>query len=512
MTVFKQRVDMRAVLQSRSTAILAVLFLPAIFVGLLMSIKFNAFLAVAAAISLCVAVYMFAKPTATTIVVIFALYANLMIVAIRSYGVPELLAGSFFLLLGLPFLNYTLIRGKPIITNRIMLIMVLYLGVMLISAAVSTNMDLATERIISFVAEGIALYFLIINTVRTPKMLQRVIWTLIAAGILMGSLSLYQEITKSYDNDFGGLAVVKDSEISTGELDADGNKIKRQRLSGPVGSKNRYAQIMVVLFPLALFRFWSEKSLLLRLLGVAACIPIISGAFLTFSRGAGLSIILILIIMVVLRMIKIQHFILIGLFAIAITLVAIPDYVYRISRTSGVVDLAQGNEAEAGGSVRGRATVNLATFNIFLDHPFLGVGPGQTRLYTTEYGNAVGYRFLTGNQTRRAHNMFLEELADTGIFGFAIFMSMVLYPLWRLFWLRRYWLKRNLEVGYTISAIMLAIFAYLSTAVFLHLSYMRYYYAILAIAGAAIEIYSNPVYKQRLKLVGKMKPAVETSS
>ncbi|MEM7119463.1 MAG: O-antigen ligase family protein [Chloroflexota bacterium] len=498
MTIFNQRFKDSPIVQPRTLMLLFGWMVPAIILLGVLSVTFEPALAVAAAIGLCVAAYMFVRPTATTMIVMFALYANLMVVAIRSYGVPELLAGSFLLLLGLPFLNYTMIQGKKIVVNRVLIMMVVYLGLVLTSAAISERPDESVDRLIGLVTEGIALYFLIINTIRTPKMLRRAVWTIVLAGMFMGSISLYQEITKDYDNDFGGLAVVKDAEISTGEVDAFGDDVKRQRLAGPVGSKNRYAQIMVVLFPMAIFFFFYEKSWYLKMLAIAATIPIISGALLTFSRGAGISIILTLLAMVALRTIKVRQFILIGLFATAVVLVAIPDYVYRLGRSAGVLELAQGNAADAGGSVRGRATVNLAAFNIFLDNFLLGVGPGQTKFYTTEYGNAVGYRHLSGS--RRAHNMFLEEMADTGILGFGTFMGIVGFTLWKLFRLRMRWKYRNPQVVFLVSGIMLAILAYLSTAVFLHLSYVRYYWVIIAIGGAAIEVFSDPKYRRKLKV------------
>ena len=48
-------------------------------------------------------------------------------------------------------------------------------------------------------------------------------------------------------------------------------------------------------------------------------------------------------------------------------------------------------------SMRGRATENLAALNIFLDHPMLGVGPGQTQMYTAKYGDEEGITRLQGN-------------------------------------------------------------------------------------------------------------------
>lgn len=462
--------------------------LPACLVGLLLVLGFNINLALAGLAALVMLVLMFLYPAVTTLVVLFVLYANLPVVAIHSYGVPELAAASFFLLLVLPFFYYVVVARQPIVVNRTLLLMVVYLGVIFLSAVASGHVASSLDRVVSFIVEGLVLYVLVINTVRTPGLLRNAMWALILAGVLMGGISLYQELTGSYDNDFGGMAVVKDSGVmDTGRTDLLGKDVKRLRLSGPLGSKNRYAQVMVVLLPIALMRIWGERRLLLRLLAAASCIPIVAGALLTFSRGAGISIILTLFAMAFLRVLKLRHLVVVGLVGFLFVSAVIPDYIYRLSTAVDVAELASGNTEDASGSVRGRATVNLAALNIFFDHPLLGVGPGQTSAYMIKYGNEVGFRRLETD--RRAHNMYLEELADTGIVGFTLFMGILGLTLYELLQVRRRWMSSRPEVGHILAGLMMAIIAYMSTAIFLHLSYVRYYWVILALAGAATQIY-----------------------
>ena len=230
--------------------------------------RFGALGAFGVLISLGCLVFMMLRPEMTSIGVIFILYSNLAVVAVRFHGIPEILGASIFLLLGLPLINYIIIQRQRFIFNEIFLLMLAYLLVVLLSAVFSEDTMESLERIVIYCSEGIILYFLIINTIRSRAILRKAVWTLIAAGAFMGSISLYQEITGTYDNALGGLAQVKDSEISTGETTSTGKDIKRRRLSGPIGSKNRYAQIMVVLLPLALFRFLGESSLKLRILAI----------------------------------------------------------------------------------------------------------------------------------------------------------------------------------------------------------------------------------------------------
>jgi O-antigen ligase len=86
--------------------------------------------------------------------------------------------------------------------------------------------------------------------------------------------------------------------------------------------------------------------------------------------------------------------------------------------------------------------------------------------------------------------MYLEELADTGILGFTILMSIVLFTMYQLVKVRRRWARSRPDIAHTVSGLLLAIIAYLSTAVFLHLSYVRYFWLLLALAGAVVYIFS----------------------
>jgi putative inorganic carbon (hco3(-)) transporter len=464
---------------------LLALLIPPLVVGFLVWNQFNMGLVLAGIVALAVLAVMFAQPEATTVIVLFVIYANLMAVAVESYNVPSALAASVVLLLGLPLMHYLLVRRQPIVFNRILWVMLAYLGVLLISAAASGEAANSIARIRDFLLEGLLLYLLILNTVRTPAVLRLSLWALILAGVLMGSISLYQELTGSYDHDFGGLSVTNDAQMNTGQVDSFGNPILRGRLAGPVGEKNRYAQIMVVLLPLALSRLWAERAWWLRLLGGLSAIPILAGALLTFSRGAGLAIVFTLLVMVAIRTIRWwQLLLMVGIGYLFISL-AVPDYLYRMTTAANVVELATGNAAEADGSVQGRATENLATLLIFLDHPLLGVGPGQTSRHMLEYSDGVGFRRLEGN--RRGHNLYLEELADTGLVGFGLLLTILAITLHQLLRVRRQW-PNDSASAQTAAALFLALMAYLATAFFLHLSYVRYFWLILALAAAAYEV------------------------
>lgn len=185
---------------------------------------------------------------------------------------------------------------------------------------------------------------------------------------------------------------------------------------------------------------------------------------------------------------RLKHLLIIGGVAFVTVMVFVPNYIYRISTVINTLNLPNGNVAEAGGSVRGRATENLATFNVFTAHPVLGVGPGQTRYYIQEASNEIGYKNLTTD--RRSHNLYLEQLSDGGIIGFASYLSIVLVTSIQLWRTARRFKASQPDVFYTLIGLLASIITFQITGLFLHLSYIRYYWFLMALAESGVLIFN----------------------
>ena len=428
-------------------------------------------------------------PEAATVVFIFGLYLNIPAVATNFYGVPALVAAGMVGLLLIP-LGQRLIDREPVVVAPVLPLLVVYLGVLLLSSAAALTRGLPAqfEGVELFVTEGIIVFVLVTNVVRTLPTLRHVVWALLVAGALMGALSVHQAVTQSYDSNYGGFAQVYGRALEENEDDEEDTQ---PRASGPVGEKNRYAQVMLVLLPLALLTLWNERRRWLKLAAGVSALLILTAVVLTFSRGAGVGLALLLLAMLALRHIKPLHFaaILLGLL-LAVILVA-PTYGERIGSLSGVEGLLfEDSEADPDGAILGRTTSNLAALNVFLDYPLLGVGPGMyTPHYSRDYANDLGLRHFT--TSRRAHNLYIETAAETGVVGLGAFLATIgttLLLLWRV---RRRWLHLRPELASWATGFGLAIMAYLTTAIFLHLSYQRYFWLLIALANAAIWILSR---------------------
>jgi len=425
-----------------------------------------------------------------TLLFVFILYTNLAVVAIRYHGVPGIVAGAFFLLPALPMANYIFQQRQRVIFDRPIILIVVYLLALLTTSIFAKDLKLAWSEILNFLTEGLLLYFLLINVIRAPSTLKRVIWVLLLAGSLLGGVSLLQELTHSYDNNYGGLSLRRE-DLDIDEVDFDAYSGARSA-GGPVGDENRYGQIMLVILPLALFLFLTEANRRNKIFAAIAIGLIFSGIVLTFSRGTFITLAGMTALMMLLRFIRPKKILLAGVGLVLLISVALPEYYDQVNTVSSLSNLASSDSEDSrglDGSFRGRYAQMVAALTVFLEHPIAGVGPGHfSRYYSKKYGNAVGTKFLRSN--RRAHNLYVEMIANLGVVGFVSFMAIVIFILYRLSQARRNLADRRPDLAKLATALILAIFGYLGSAMFLHLSFQRYYWFILALAGAALHVFA----------------------
>jgi putative inorganic carbon (hco3(-)) transporter len=417
------------------------------------------------------------------LVFVVGFYLNVPVVVASAVGLPTGNAAAFALLLALPVVLALVVGRQPLVVTPALALMVVWLVVLVACsiAAVSDGGDGGPAAITTFLTEGLLLYLLVVNAVRSPEMMRAVIWALLIAGGAMGAISLWQETTHAYHETLLGFAQVNDEAFKVG--DTVNGKLLRPRLSGPIGDQTRYGQVLLLLVPLAISRIRAERRVALRSLAAALGGLILTGMVLSFSRGAAVALAVIAVVMVAVGFVRLRHLLATGLALAVVVMAVVPEYGLRV-RSLGAADTATAQDSRADAAIRGRATENLAALAKFRDHPFLGAGPGGFfRRYSQEEANKLGLRFLGKN--RRAHNMYLEIAADTGIIGLAAFLAIVAATLAQLHRVARVWAAVGREDLVVLAqAFALALVAYLASAAFLQLSYQRYFWFLLALANA----------------------------
>ena len=418
-------------------------------------------------------------PEVATFVFLVAIYANVPAVIANTYGVPEYLAAASVGMLGIPLIR--VIAGRePFVASAPLFPFLAYVAVVLLSAA-AAGIE-SGERVGIVLTEGLLIFLLLSNAVRTLDGLRRAMWGLLLAGALMSTVTIHQAVTSNYASDYGGFAEVEEGF----EVDLGGEAVRQPRAAGSVGEKNRYAQVLLVLLPLGIGRIKDGASWR-RLLAAAATGLISVALVLTYSRGGVIAVGAVLLAAAILGFLRWRTLLLVGAAVVALAFIVAPTYVGRVISIANAAELFSETGDEAEGAIVGRATSNVAAFNVLVDHPLLGVGPGlYGPYYSVDYANRLGLRHF--DEPRRAHNLFLEVGAETGVLGLLTFSSVLAaaaYPLWRL---RRAWSGLNAEHANLASAILLALLGYVVAGMFLHLAYERYLWLLVALAASTVWI------------------------
>jgi putative inorganic carbon (HCO3(-)) transporter len=434
-------------------------------------------LGLAAVLAMLGAVAVAIRPDAAVLIVVGLIYSNAPVVLVQYHGVPVLLAAAVPFILAAPLAYDILVERREIILPPATPWLALFLVVQMLSTIGARDAGAAAAALGAFAVEGFGLYLLVVNTVRTPEILRGVVWVLLVVGAALGALSLFQQLTGTYGNAYFGFAQTDAAETGLTETGL-------ARLAGPIGEKNRYAQIMLMLVPLAIMQATAERQRILRLAALGAGGLAAIATALTFSRGAALAAGLIVLAMIAMRYVRLSH-VLAALVMVGAVLVAVPAYAERVASLADIGVLLADEPAGSAtdNSLLSRATENLAALNVFADHPLLGVGPEQFPAYYRDYADEIGISVRAAD--REAHNLYLEIAAETGILGLIAFLGAVVATLVQLARARARALARRPDLAAMASGFMLALVAYLATGIFLHLSYARYFWLVLALAGAA---------------------------
>lgn len=434
-------------------------------------------------------------PKTATLVVLFILYSNIAVVAVRFHGLPFFLGAAFPLLLALPLVSYLILERRRLRITPALPAVLAFLMIQQISMLFSDNPADAFSVVLNTLSEGFLIYVLLINVVRTPSMLRYAAWALLFAGLVLAGAPIIQQLTGTFDNDFGGLGQLSAASFRTGETGLQGD-VRQSRLTGPIGEQNRYSQVMLLLVPLGWFLIHAKRKLSLRLLAGALTVVALAGMILSFSRGGAVAFVIVVLAMLATRLIRPAHVLAIVL-AVSVAILVFPQYTARLVTIPSVTGLLDEEAAasEQDGAIRGRATVMMAAVLVFADHPLLGVGPGQFKYYSAEYGNRLGLRILEGN--REAHSLYLGIAADYGIFGLLAFLALCLLPVWTILRARHTLAALQPELHYVALGFAFAMIAYLASGIFLHLSYIRYFWLILALVDSAAFMVQRAVEEEQ---------------
>ncbi|HXF05571.1 MAG TPA: O-antigen ligase family protein [Blastocatellia bacterium] len=422
-------------------------------------------------------------PGVGLLLLVATIYTNISEIGVRHYQWPSLLQ-LVMPLLALAILGRQLVSSRPrLVVDALLALLILYTVVIFASSVRAVNPELADERLFDHL-KSLAIVLVVINLMTSRLDLRHVTWVLVLVGAFLSTISMYQVATSAYTQEFGGLGRIKVAHIV--------DRVRQPRIAGPVGDPNFYAQILVPLVPLAFYQLWKEPSLRLKLIAAYSLSMISLALVFTYSRGGILALAVVVLLAVIMKKIKPRHLVLGFILFLPLWLVVPREFEGRLSTLKQLIPGADETSMDVDTSFRERVLLMQVAWEMFRDHPVLGVGAGNYSEHYEDYAQRIGSTvssYEDFGQRRFPHSLYLEIAAETGLVGLLLFAGIVVVTFLRARSAIRLFTKAgDIHSAHIVTALALGLVGYLTSSVFLHGHYLRYFWLLVALMVAARRI------------------------
>lgn len=414
------------------------------------------------------------RPALLTVILLGATWGYVSEILVKFHGVPSVAKSLVVVLVGLVLYRRFLTRNVSLVSHPLLWWVLSYTLIVAGGLWYATDAE-ATWLVLIDVAKELLLLFVVLNTLTTRRWIERGVWAMLLVGAILGTMTLYQEATRSYDNTLGGFA-----RSSVGQI-ADGVS-NRARAGGPTSEPNAFGQQMLVLVPLGLWGALHARTLGARLLGGYAAFVCLGGAALSFSRGAYLAFLVMAVLMLLHVRLNPRYLLILPLLLYAVTL-APPELRARFFTLNSLLPGGQRIAGERDASVERREIEMLMAVYMFADRPLLGVGADNYRAYFSEYAKAYGSD--VDAVERNVHSYYLEIAAEHGLVGIAAIGGIMLIAVNSLRRAgRQFKALGDHRMAELSSALLIGFVGYAVTAIFLHGDYTRFFWLQICLAAA----------------------------
>lgn len=443
-------------------------------------------------LALAFAVIVFLRPQFAAYALILAIYLNIS----RQFtdrGYPSVilpLVGITFFSIVAYYVVSKRFPAKRLRTSRIEVLLIVYAIVVGLSFFAADDKSRALIKIFDLVKD-ITIVYCIMFAIQKVEHWKRAIWVIIIVIAFLCAVGLFQVITKNYASDFFGLAYVQMQEVVGGNAAPSISNPLKPRLSGPINAPNLWAQVVVAVFPLVIYRMIYEKRKIVKLLSLLILGLLLFELLFTYSRGGYLTLGLTVIAILLERRVNLIY-IIAGLILVPLIVSQVAPPVF-VERATSLAELSptQDYGIYQDSAFRGRASEILTGVSMFADHPIFGVGVGNYENNYQKYTRLIGIEARA--EERQPHSLYVQLMAETGIFGTLTFIGMVFLLLIELNRARNELTSyaKNGDMSSWITSLLVSVVAYLTTSLFLHGAYIRYYWVLIALAIIGINLASE---------------------
>ena len=415
------------------------------------------------------------------VMLVFLAYTRFSDIAVHNHGAPSVAKLFIVLLIVAIMLRWAIYHERPDGWQKPSLLIAAYGLVGFGSLIYAPETSRVIDQLIIYAKDAVIAIVVVVLLTNKPAF-KRTIWTLLLIGIFLGSLSVWQYLTKTYQNDYWGFATANIQNILGESND--------YRIAGPIGDPNYYAQIMAVLVPIALERVLHEKNRWLRLLAVWALGVTTFSVVLTYSRGGFLAMAVAILALVFFYRPRVYHIPVVIFAFLGFTLIAPPNYIDRIFSLQEFFS-TPGNLRTQDMALRGRASENLAAYEMMASNPLFGIGLNNYDYLFNQYSKQAGLAVVSTE--RAAHNLYLEVAAETGIVGIITFVTIILVAMSTILRARKRFMRAGeKDMAGLITGFGAGFLAYMVASIFIHAAYPRYFYLLIGIA-LALELVSRTI-------------------
>jgi putative inorganic carbon (HCO3(-)) transporter len=431
-----------------------------------------------------IVVFIFVDLDVGLVILIVMNYLRISQIGINYYGAPPTALPLTILLLLAIALKWLLTKEAPKGWMSGTILIGLYGIVVFISMFVAEDFSRALESAIEFISNAVVAITIMLLLQRS-RSLRGVCWALIASGIFIATLNVFQFVTGTFDNFYYGFAQAGSTMQIVGEY-------SNYRIGGQIGDPNYFAEFLILIVPVAFYQIGAEKSIIAKAIASYAAIICTLAIILTYSRGGFLALCVVAFFILVLRAPKLGQVLLILALVVVVFRYIPTKYTERIMT---IVDLATNRiDPREEGSFRGRTVAMLTAVEMIKDHPIFGVGIDNFLENYVKYVSKLG--IAVSAEPVSPHNLYLEIAAETGLAGLGTFGA-ILVSLY-------IGIRRSLKVFKRLNrpdlisstlGIGLALIGFFSSAMFIHASYPRFLWMMIGI-GFSIPIVASQVLEE----------------
>lgn len=446
-----------------------------IAVGLLVMQIENPLLLASAIVALIGGLVIFGRPEVGLVIMLFISYTRFSDVMIRQFGLPSVAKLMVALLVGVLLVRWIVIGETPRGWVKAALLFAAYGMVVFISLFYASDYGNAYSQLTDYVQDAVIGLLIIVLLVR-GNFSRLAIWSVLAAGLFMSSVAVFQYLTGTFEMRYWGFGLSAVQNIA--------GRTSDYRIAGPFGDPNFFAQALVIMLPLAVDRMVKERQRIFALVAGGTALLVILAIIFTFSRGGFLALAVTLIALAIYYRVPFYRLVLLILVIGILTPFLPAQYKDRLAT---LVNLTSPDGTYTDVSFQGRTSEYMVGVMMFTDNPLLGVGTGNYKSNYLKYSRQLGID--PRNEQRSPHSLFIQVAAEEGLFGLFVF-GVLLWSAFQSILTANAIFKgmQDYESAGITASIGISLLGYLTAALFIHLAHPRLFWVLIALALAMHEI------------------------